>query len=199
MTTPWIVAFVALWMLVIVLGLLVLGTLRRLAPLIERAEESLSAAAAGMSPGGLPIGSTVPAFSVEEVGGSTFTHGHLEGSRTIVLFLSSSCRACERFVDDLENGRIPNLGVQLVVVSDDADQALTFSRASSVTMLVQKDRSLSRVFESDATPQAFVVDEARRVLASGTPNDWERLRRLLAEAERGGGRELDVAAAAIAS
>jgi hypothetical protein len=54
-------------------------------------------------------------------------------------------------------------------------------------VLVQEDRSLAHLFESAATPHAFVVDHDARVLASGTPNDWDRLRELVTRAERGGG------------
>lgn len=199
MTTPWIIAFVALWALVMVLGVLVLGTLRRLAPVLERADLSRSDAAELVSPGGLPIGATVPEFSVFRADRAPFTEKSLEGSKTIVLFLSSSCQPCERLVADLRDGDVPDLGVALVVVTDDPDHADALDRAADVTVLAQDDRSLAHVFESKATPHAFVVDEARRVVATGTPNDWGGLRQLLARAERGGDRDPNVAAAAVAS
>lgn len=194
MSGLWTGAFVGVCGIVVILGLIVLGTLRRLLPVLERAEASLASVGARISPGGLPSGSTVPAFSVEEIGGSLFSEGDLEGSKSVVLFLSSSCVACAQFVDDLELGRVPDLGVRLVVVSD-RSQAGRFEQLTGVIVLVQEGRSLASVFETEATPHAFVVDEQRRILASGTPNDWERLRRLLAEAEKGGASGSDIAAA----
>lgn len=198
MSGLWIGAFVGLCGLVVILGVIVLGTLRRLLPVLERAETSLASVSTRISPGGLPSGSTVPAFSAEEIGGSLFSEADLEGSKSIVLFLSSSCVACARLVDDLERGRVPDLGARLVVVSDRV-QASRFEHLTGVSVLAQEGRSLASVFETDATPHAFVVDETRRILASGTPNDWDRLRLLLAEAEKGGASGSDVAAAVIAS
>lgn len=198
MSVPWIAAFVALWVVVILLGFLVLGTLRRLAPLIERTEASLSEAAQIVPATGLPRGAMVPAFAAEELGGARFTHSELRGSRKVLLFLGSSCQACERFVHDLRQGSVPDLGARLVVVADDAGEARRFPAANGVTVLVQEDHSLTRLFESDRVPHAFIVEDGR-VLANGWPNDWEGLRNLLIEAQEGGDRESDVAAAAVAS
>lgn len=199
MTAPWIAAFVALWILVLILGLLVLGTLRRLVPLMERFEANVSSGAASPSPGGLSPGTVVPPFRAQEVGGDEFTDADLRGSRTIVLFLGSSCRACERFVRDLVKGRVPALEARLVAVSDDLGAARQLARSEDVTVLVEERRSLARVFESHATPHAFVVGEDGTVLASGTPNDWKRLSDLVARAEKGGGRTSETAAAPVAS
>lgn len=195
----WVVAFVALWALVILLGLLVLGTLRRLTPLIERAEANLAAAAISASPGGLEPGTVVPAFSGRQADGRVFTEADLTGSDSIVLFVSVACQSCERFIRDLTRTRVPELGARLVVVTDEQDQASELAASTGVVVLVQENRSIARVFESSATPHTFVLDESRRVLASGTPNDWSRLRQLVARSERGGGSKSDVAAASVAS
>lgn len=192
----WIVAFAALWALVVIVGLIVLGMLRRLLPLIERAEAALSAAAE-ISHGGLPDGATVPPFTATEVGGSTFTEADLEGGRTIALFVSPSCRACEGLVADLKEGHVPDLGVALVAVSDDRDQAGEFKRSRSIRVLVQDGRSLADIFASNVTPHAFVIGEERRIEASGIPSDWGSLRRLAGGAEKGGSSESEIAAAAV--
>ncbi|CAN5217968.1 hypothetical protein BH18ACT12_BH18ACT12_24380 [soil metagenome] len=199
MTAPWIAAFVALWAVVLLLGLLVVGTLRRLVPIIERTQRSLASAGQSATLSGLPPGTTVPAFAIREISGDLFAESDLRGSRTTVLFLGSSCNACEGFVRDLSDGRVPHLQARLVVVADEAEEARGLATAPGVTLLVQEDRSLARVFESDRVPHAFVIDEEGRVLASGWPNDWEGLQSLVESAEKGGGRENDVTAAAIAS
>jgi hypothetical protein len=197
MTGPWIAAIVALWAVVILLGFLVLGTLRRLAPVLERAEASLRVAAGHGTVSGLPPGTLVPRFVASEISGDRFTDADLRGSRTIVLLLGSSCRACERFVADLVSGSVPNFEARLVVVADNPVEAREFV-ASGATVLVQEDESLARVFESDRVPHAFVIGNDGRVLASGWPNDWDGLQNLLSE-ETGGDRESEIAAAAVAS
>jgi hypothetical protein len=198
-TAPWIAAFVALWILVLILGLLVLGTLRRLMPLMERFEAGLSVGATSPSPRGLSPGTVVPPFRAQEIGGAVLTDADLRGSTSIVLFLGSSCRACERFIRDLARGRVPALEARLVPVADETDMARELARSEDTTVLVDEHRALARVFESEATPHAFVVGEDGGVLASGTPNDWNRVRDLLARAQKGGGRTSENAAAPVAS
>jgi AhpC/TSA family len=195
-TGPWIAAFVALSALVFVLTLLVLGTFRRITPLLERTEARLAAAPARQS--GLPQGTAVPPFVAADSTGQTFTDADLRGSRTLVLFLGSGCQACDRFVGDLRAGLAPDIGARLIVIAEDPAEACDLA-ASGVPVLVQEEHSLSRVFESDRIPHAFVLDEEATVIASSWPNDWEGLRNLLSETTKGGGRDQDVAAALAAT
>lgn len=196
MTTPWIAAFVGLSVVVVMLGLLVLGMLRRLAPLIERSEQVLSTAERRVAVGGLPPGTAVPAFVAEQVEGAAFSASDLRGTTTIVLFLDSDCKACEELVADLVHDRVPDIGAPLVVVSDERAEARTLARSTDVVVLVDEDRSLATAFETRVTPQAFVLSDGR-VRASGTPNNWESMSNLLASTTKGGDRE--TAAAAVAS
>jgi hypothetical protein len=198
MSGAWIAAFLALWLFVIVLGFLVLGTLRRLVPVVERSESTLLAAAQSRSSTGLRPGTTVTAFSANEIGGDRFTDADLRGSTTILLFLGSSCQACEQFVRGIRAARVPNLGARLVVIVDDAHEGQELS-AGGATVLVQENHSITRAFENDRVPQAFVIDKDARVHASGWPNDWDGLQNLVTGAEKGGGRNSNAAAAAVAS
>lgn len=198
MTGIWIAAFVALWILVILLALVLLGMLRRVAPLLERAEATLRDAARATLRGLRP-GEAVPAFVAEELGGGTFTDSDLRGSTTIVLFLNTGCSSCELLAADIEAARVPDLGVPLVVIADEADEAARFAEGGQARVLLQQNGSVARVFESDRTPHAFVIDETGRVVVSGSPNNWDVMVSLLEGVERGGDRELDVAAARMVS
>lgn len=198
MTSAWIVAYAMLAVLVAALAVLVLGAIRRTTFLIERVEAHLSQGdATGV--GGLSVGDVVPEFSASEADGSAFTSEELDGSRAVVLFLSSSCVACGKLNDDLGSGLVPPLDAHLFIVTDDPHEARRFADASRVRVLLRGEGAVARAFESSATPHAFVLDASRRVLASGTPNDWEQLRQLLLVDHEGGDRQLDVAAAVVAS
>ncbi len=196
MTAPWISAFAALWILVVVLGLLVLGTLRRIVPILERLESQTPAISADAAPRGLPRGRPVPEFEASQASGDRFGISDLRGSPSFVLFLSEECRACARFVRDLAKDRVPELGAKLVLVVDDATLALELARAEGVTVLVQQDREIAEVFDSNVHPHAFALDAGGVVLASGTPNDWMRLRRLRESAAKGGESKPDLTVAA---
>lgn len=197
MTTPWIVAFIALAALVLLLGLVVLGLLRRITPILEESQELLSASSRRLTIGGLPPGATVPHFEAVEIGGGVFTDEDVR-QQSVVLFLDDRCTACERLVADLEAGVIPDLRAHLVVVSSAREAANRLVRSDRVTVIVDDERSVARAFESAVSPQAFVVDEHGMALASGTPNTWDEMRQLVDEG-RGGGRGSSVAAASVAS
>jgi hypothetical protein len=196
MTDPWIVAFIALWMLVIVIGLLVLGTLRRIVPTLERLESYAPPISADAIPRGLPAGASIPELEAERAGGGQFAISDLRGSLSFVLFLSDECRPCARFVRDLTKDRVPELGARLVVVVESASLAEQVARAQGVTVLIQRERELADVFDSNVTPHAFALDADAVVLASGTPNDWTRLRLLGQAAAKGGESDSTVVAAA---
>lgn len=196
MSAAWVAAFVALAGLVVFLALLVLGLMRRFAPLLERTEAALGRMNHDLAPSGLAIGSRIPEFELES-GGTVFTDEDLRGAKAVVLFLGATCQACERFERDLSRSRAPDVGARLVVVTDDSEEALSLAASSTVTVVTQQGRSLSRVFESNVTPHAFVLDESGVVLASGTPNDWERLRQLVPRAVRGGEADSSLAAATL--
>jgi len=193
MSGLWAAAFVTLWALVIALALLTLGALRRLVPLLERAEESLRSGASA-SLGGLAPGTAVRPFMAREVAGRTFTEDDLLGSTSVVLFVGADCRSCERLVDDLRSGAVPELEAPLFVV---ASAELAESLSHAVTVLADDDRVIAEAFDSRLVPHAFVLDQHGTVLAVGRPNDWGRLRHLLATA-KGGDREAKTSAAAVA-
>jgi hypothetical protein len=197
-TGLWLAAFVALWVLTIFIGLVVLGTLRRITPLIEVAEATASSAATA-SLGGLPIGSRVPAFTAETIDGDVFTEMRLETGRSAVLFLNRSCEACERLADDLARGDVPqDVGVPLIVVSEDATSASEFLHSDRVTVIIDKNREVADAFDVRLVPRAFILGERRVVLAAGRPNDWDGLRRLNRTGE-GGDRLADLTTEAVGS
>lgn len=196
MTGPWIVAFAALWIVVVLLTLVVLGVLRRVIPILAQAEEALSRATEAGRHGGLRAGAQVPPFSVQTLSGATLNETDLRGSPSAVLFLGHTCKACEWLVADLNVGRIPQLGALLVVVSDDARQAQAFRSAGDIAIVAEDGGALARAFESDRTPQAFVVGEDGRIRGSGTPNDWQDLQDLLSQHVKGGDELTQIEAAA---
>lgn len=198
MSSAWIVAYGALALLVLLLGLLVLGLMRQIVPVLESTREVLSAAAQRVIIGGLAPGSTVASFVADATDGTRFTEDDLAEEASIVLFLENDCAACGRFVRDLASGNVPRLDARLIVVSNDRSAARQLDHSGVATVLVDEARLVAQAFESAVSPQAFVVDKHRRVLAVGMPTTWDELRALV-EPAKGGDHELTLAAAAVAS
>jgi len=186
MSGAWIAAFLALWVVVLLLGLLVLGTLRRIAPLLERAESHLAASSGAAGRLGLEPGVPVPKFQVATVEGATVTDADLRGKTSIVLFIRRGCPACAPLIDQLKGGEAAKLGIQLVVAAEEESLAEELASAEAVTAIAQPDRSLANAFQTNATPHAFAVATSGVVAESGFPNSVEQLEVLAALVREGG-------------
>lgn len=177
----WIGAFVALWLFVIALSLIVVGTFRRVADVMAVVE---GAAAGAARTAALAIGSMVPPFSAVDALGSTIDERHLRGSASVVLFVSSDCPACRRLIEDIETGSVPEVAARIFVAGADPGDAFTFQPSTGMTVLAgEAAAALADAFRNDRLPQAFAVDERGGIVASGSPNDWAGVQALL---EKGG-------------
>jgi len=194
MTSAWTIAFLALSLLVLLLAVLVVGTLRRIAVVLERAQAELPAASDRSMTLGISPGSTIPYFTAEEVGRGAFTSDDLLGSPAVVLFLGTSCAPCRDLIDDLRAGHVPETAARLVVVVDASDAA-ELAVSSHVTVLAERDKEVARAFETTATPHGFAVSPDGVVSAVGHPNDWEAVARLAAEFNQGGAPQTDTISA----
>jgi hypothetical protein len=166
--------------------LLVLGTLRRISLVLERAESHLAASSAAVGSAGLEPGTPVPKFEVATVEGATLTDADLRGKASIVLFIRRGCPACAQLIDQLKDGEAAKLGIPLVVAAEEESLAEELANAEAVAVISQADRSLPKAFRSNATPHAFAVAASGVVAESGFPNSVEQLE-VLAELVREGG------------
>jgi thiol-disulfide isomerase/thioredoxin len=195
LTPVWIFAFALLASVVVVLALVVVGTLRRIAIVLEEAESRLSSAQAlDLQPEGLSVGAEIGPFEGRRADGGRFADSDLVGTESIVLFLSSDCPPCRTLANDLgEPEAASELGVRVVAVLDETDRDGRIAQRvqRGATVVYQSERSVARAFGSNATPHAFLVDGDGVVVARGTPNTIDGLVEL-AEAVRAGveGRHL---------
>jgi hypothetical protein len=101
MSWPWIVAFIALWVIVLVLAVIVLGMMRRMAPLLDRVERLASRQNLSPDHAGLPVGSEVPSFEVSDAAGKRLRFAQELPMPAVFLFLESGCPPCEDLVEEL--------------------------------------------------------------------------------------------------
>jgi hypothetical protein len=157
---------------------------------MARTDRAIAAALERMRVSGLPAGAMVSQFDAMTSSGDRFDDGELRGAWNIVSFLESGCTSCESFVQDIAAGNAPRSGHRLIVVTSTPEDADLLSRANAdrrPVVLLQRNREVSRAFESDRTPHFFVVDSRGIVRGSGWPNTWEGVSELVAAAEEGGG------------
>lgn len=177
MTQVEIVLFTGLGLLLAVVLVLQVGTLRRIAPALERAERLL--AADPMSPdSGLEVGSSVPDFSTLDLPGRTYQLADLlQGGEAIVLFASEGCPSCAHLERELRaEGWSETTPLVLV-----ADTPVEWSSEApgNMTVVYQVSESASKAFRQTSLPQAFVVSAERTVVGRIFPSGLEDLKVLV--------------------
>lgn len=177
MSAGWIALFIALWLVVLLLVVLVLGLVRKVAALeadLNRGEREPSYL------GGPPLGLRAPSVT-----------GHRELASLpdtergrVVLFLSSSCGACQRLAGELRNlDRTMNTSgwtprdVELVLVTD-ANGRDAYADIDVDAMVVQSGGELSRAWSVPGTPFAIAVDSDGVVRASAFAGTRAKLHEL---------------------
>ncbi len=177
MSTPWIVAFVALASCLFLLALIFLGTLRRIVGVLEQAEARLVNAPLSPGPGGLEPGTQLPPFQVRRLEGGWLGDDDVRGAPAAFVFLSSSCPACTGLVRDLRRGARLPLTVYVIVSGEEEAQSLGLSALPDV--LIQPENELSIAFRTSTTPHAFAVGIDGTIIATSTPNSLDQLQELI--------------------
>jgi AhpC/TSA family len=179
----WIAALVSLWLIVAVLALLVLGLLRRIAPILERTEAAVHSPT---SAPGLPPGNSLPAFDLTTADGKTMAAASLLGQPFVLFLVRSGCAPCRKLAEDVREADF-ELPVELLVVADDGDGEADIGEwPSPATLVYQRDHEVSRALATFATPHAFAVDAYGTIVATGFPDTLDRLQVLARKALEGG-------------
>lgn len=198
MTLPWMMAFAAGSLVVLVLCITLLGLVARIDPLLSDTRTALDLATAQLRVDGLQRGEFVGNFVASTLDGEAFSTADLTSEASIVLFLSSECEACAQLLAGLEGMKVPTLPYRLIVASREHDLAERVSSGDRL-VIMQPDAAMASAFESHRTPHVFVVDRVGRVLATGSPNTWDALRQLVDAAVEGGDRRPDSPAALVSA
>jgi hypothetical protein len=158
MTGWWAAAFVAQWILVVVLALVVVALARQVGTLHLRLGPR---GALEVDSEGPALGEAVPPSPAIDASGSRVLVGG-PGPQRLVLFSSPTCPICE----DVAPG-IP-----------------AAAAAARMIPMVLHDPDLERAYDVPGTPFALVLDELGIVRAKGTVNNLEQVEGLVDIARR---------------
>ena len=183
MSAAWIVALVALWVLVLFETVILVGLLRPIGAAFEKVEARL-AVAPDLPVAGVTAGSVIPEFSVSDSMGNRVTSRELAPVPSIVLLVAPNCKACRYLAHDLEEigTTIEDIRLFVLMQSSPARDQLHFRGG---TVLYDTELEAARAFQSAATPVAFVLDRGNFVLDRTIPNSLDDLQ-LLALRQKGG-------------
>jgi AhpC/TSA family len=177
-STPWIVAFVALWIFTLLLATILLGLLRRVMTVLEAAEARVTNALTAPRTEGAAPGTRIPAFEATMDGGRAVESTALLREGAVLVFMEAGCEPCKQLAAELEGVGERIDGVPLYVVVEGAPAAAELALPPSLSVLYQREGAVSRAFETRATPQAFAVDATATVVERMIPGTRKHLREL---------------------
>jgi peroxiredoxin len=158
-------ALTALWIIVLLQGLIVLGLVRTLG-------EIRSAAENGRLPQRLPVGARAPRLQGVDVRTELEVDtADLAGRAQVILFLSHNCPYCWRLADGTNNVPAEPLQSRIAVCYANVAKTREFASvlAADVALLADPDGSMFASFGISSTPSTIMVDDLGIVRGSGGP------------------------------
>lgn len=174
---------VALWIVMLGLGLLVFALSRQLGVLYDR----VAPAGALMVNQLLAVGDPAPVISAPALDGTMVSIGGERGRSHLLFFLAPDCPICKSLVPVLRSiGKAePWLDISLASDGGTIDEHELFARQEGLTdfeYLISED--LGRAYGISKLPYAVLIDEIGMIAAMGIVNSREHLESLFEAKER---------------
>ncbi len=182
----WLVSYVAIWVVVLSLGFLLLGTLRAVGLLRWRLEQLELTIPSRLGRNGLKVGKKAPDFTLPSTTGAEVALHDFAGRKVLLVFTQSGCGPCQQIMPELN--RLGGGDLQILVLNKgDAEAArhLVPEAQERFPVLVQDGLDLSRKYEAFATPFAFLIDEKGVVASKGIITSKEHIGYVLSGAHAG--------------
>jgi methylamine dehydrogenase accessory protein MauD len=184
MSVFWLLSIVILWVVVLFLGFLLLGTLRALGLLSWRLEQLEATTPKRLGRDGLKPGKKAPDFTLLSADGKEVALRDFAGRKVLLVFTQSGCSPCQKVVPELN--RLGCHGDSQVVVVNNGDVEATRKWSQEVgarfPVLAQDRFSISKKYEVFATPFAFLIDEKGVIASKGIINNRQHIRYVLSGA-----------------
>ncbi len=167
MPTGWAVAIVVLWVAVIALAVVILGILRQITPVLERA----SAHSGGLGPGqqGPPVGDPLPRFSARDTAGDVVDEQSLRGQPSLLLFLSTGCGPCEQLAAEIRRSDLGELARQLIIITR-PDGPRVLGIPEGLRVVTEESDEVTGPLAVIGLPFAVAVDAGGIVKGAQVPN-----------------------------
>ena len=155
-----------LFALVLWLGFALIALIRTQAGLRARIEDLEATIAPIRLEGGLAVGRTAPDWAIDIADGGSLAAASLAGTRHVLLFADTSCRACDDLVPAAVEASATGALPPVVVIAREDDAAMPVSWAGRWTGVEHGDE-VSEAFHVDVSPHLFVIDEGGAIVAQG--------------------------------
>jgi methylamine dehydrogenase accessory protein MauD len=177
MPIGWAIAIVVLWVAVLALVVVVLGVLRQVTPILERAaayQGALSPASEGPQ-----VGEQVPHFSARDTDGEFVGNEELRGRPVLLLFLSAGCAPCEQLATGMRRADLDALAKQLIIVTT-RDVPRILGIPAGLRVVIESANEITDPLSVMGLPFAVAVDADGIVRAAEVPETVGHLEKLSA-------------------
>jgi hypothetical protein len=155
MPTGWAIVIVVQWLAIAGLIIVVLGILRQMASLIDRAA---TGPVMRILPPAAEVGTRLPAFASTADGGATEPAALLAGRPAVLLFLSAGCAPCLSLAAEIAGSDLPGeLGSALIVITAPGSESVARLPAG-VRVMAVPDAECDRVLGIPGRPFAMAVN-----------------------------------------
>jgi methylamine dehydrogenase accessory protein MauD len=175
-TTLGLASQILLWLAVLFLGFLLLGTLRAMGLLKWRLEQLEATMPSRLGRSGLKVGKKAPDFTLSSVAGAEVALRDFVGHRVLLVFTQSSCGPCRQIMPELN--RLAARDLQVLVLNK-GDARTTHELAAELKLrfpvLIQDGLDISKKYEAFATPFAFLINENGVVASRGIISNKQQI------------------------
>ena len=172
MIGPFVISYVALWILVLVQAAILIGVTRALYELRDEYADQPSLR-----------GRRVPQFSAIDLWGQSVSSESIAGKPAALLFVSPDCSSCMVTLAELKP-LVSDATRRLIVVcggGNDDCHRLALDSGVTVPVVADEDGELRQLFAISGTPMAVRISAHGVIESYGEPARGEELERLLAE------------------
>lgn len=168
LSLPFFVSYAALWVLVVLQSLILLG----IVGIIYRFQQSSTSSGSA----NVAVGKDAPKFSAVDLFGLSIESADYAGRLTALLFVSHDCHACR---ETLENDmdylmRKAKGNVILICRAERQDcMRLVEQYELKVPIIVDRNNQLSELYGISSVPTTVLIDANNRILSYGQPRREE--------------------------
>jgi peroxiredoxin len=167
----------ALWILVILQGVVLLGLVR----VVHQLQQGGAIASRPTPRAERLAGQRAPEFTAVDVSGKPVASGDFAGRLTALLFVSPKCSSCVVTLEELQALQSKADGNVVVVCQAGAEDCQRMVRDYDLTVPVvaDPDEELGKRYDITAPPTAVLISEGGHILQYGHPERGEDLEGLL--------------------
>jgi len=170
---------VALWVLVIVQGLILVGLTRT----VYQLQQSGGGFEPSPSDSERLVGRRAPEFVAVDVFGQPLASSDLWGRLTAMLFVSPLCSNCAVTLEELEGLKTKVNGNVVVVCLANTEECRSVAEdyQLSVPVVADPDEQIAKLYDVKGTPAAVLVGKGGRILQYGRPSRADDLEEMMRE------------------